>query len=106
MTLPFRSLAPEFAEELAALLLASNEPSLAEQILSAAIIARCECEDEFCASFYTAPLPDGGYGPGHDNIELEPHVGVVVLDVVHGRLMQVEVLHHPEFRERLRLALP
>jgi hypothetical protein len=31
---------------------------------------------------------------------------MVVLDVVHGRLMHVEVLYHPEFRRRLRLALP
>jgi hypothetical protein len=31
---------------------------------------------------------------------------MVVLDVVQGRLMQVEVLYHPEFRRRLRGALP
>jgi hypothetical protein len=106
MTVLFRALAPEFAEELAALLLAENEGSLAEQILSAPVVARCECEDEFCASFYTAPPPDNGYGPGHENIELEPRVGLVVLDVVEGQLMQVEILHHPHFRRQLRLALP
>ena len=48
-------LAPEFAEELAALLIAEDEPGLAEQMLSAEIVARCRCEEEFCASFYTAP---------------------------------------------------
>jgi hypothetical protein len=106
MTLQFRALAPDFAEELAALLLAEDEPALAEQMLSAEIVARCECEDEFCASFYTAPRPAGAYGPGHENIQLEPSTGMVILDVVQGRLMQVEVLYHPEFRRRLRLALP
>jgi hypothetical protein len=106
MTLQFRALAPEFAEELAALLLVENETALADQLLSAAIVARCECDDEFCASFYTAPRPDGAYGPGHENVLLEPRVGMVVLDVVQGRLMQVEVLYHPEFRRRLRGALP
>jgi hypothetical protein len=104
--LQFRALAPEFAEELAALLLAENEPGLADQMLSAEIVSRCECEDEFCASFYTEPRPDGAYGPGHENIQLEPATGMVILDVVQGRLMQVEVLYHPEFRYRLRLALP
>lgn len=66
----FRALAPDFAEELAALLLAENEPGLAEQMLSAEIVSRCDCEDEFCASFYTEPPPEGAYGPGHDNIQL------------------------------------
>lgn len=102
----FRAIAPEFAEELAALLLAENEPGLADQMLSAEIVARCECDDEFCASFYTEPRPEGAYGPGHENIELEPSTGMVILDVVQGRLMQVEVLYHPEFRDRLRHALP
>jgi hypothetical protein len=106
MSLRFRTLDAAFAEELAALLLAENEPELADQMLSAVIVSRCECEDEFCASFYTAPRPEGPYGPGHENIELEPSTGMVVLDVVEGRLMQVEVLWRPDFREKLRLALP
>jgi len=106
MTLSLRAFAPEFAEELAALLLTKNEPALAEQLLSADILSRCECDDEFCASFATAPRPSGEYGPGHVNIELEPRVGVVVLDIVDDRVMYVEVLHHPDFRRRLRLALP
>jgi hypothetical protein len=104
--LRLRTLAPEFAEELSALLLAENEPDLAQQMLSAEIVGRCECDDEFCASFYTAPRPDGKYGPGHENIELEPTEGRIILDVVDGRLMQVEVLSRPEFRHVLRLALP
>jgi hypothetical protein len=102
----FREIAPEFAEELAALLLADGEPALAEQILSAEVVARCACDDAFCASFYTAPPPEGAYGPGHDNVVLDPEVGAVVLDVVGGRLMQVEVLHHDAFRCALHAAMP
>ena len=101
----FRDIAPEFAEELAALLLVDGEPSLAEQMLAAEVVARCACDDACCASFYTAPAPDGAYGPGHDNIQLDPTVGAVVLDVVDGRLMQVEVLHHDAFRRALHAAV-
>lgn len=106
MALTFRSLAPEFAEELAALLLAENQPDLASQMLAAEIVARCQCDDDFCASFYTEPPPKGAYGPGHENIQLDPRVGMVILDVVRGRLMQVEILYNADFRQRLRLALP
>jgi hypothetical protein len=102
----FRALDPEFAEELAALLVADNEPGLAEQMLSAVIVGRCECEDEFCASFYTAPPPDGKYGPGQENVQLDPRTGMVILDVVDGLLMQVEVLWRTEFRQKLRLSVP
>jgi hypothetical protein len=106
VSLQFRALDPGFAEELAALLLVENAPELADQLLSAEIVSRCDCEDDFCASFYTAPPPDGAYGPGHENIQLDPTTGMVILDVVDGRLMQIEVLWRPDFRERLRLALP
>jgi hypothetical protein len=104
----FHDLAPEFAEELAALLIAEDEPGLAEQILSAEIVARCRCEDELCASFYTAPPPADKYGPGYDGLQLGPITwgGGVHLDVEDGRLMHVEVLYNPEFRRRLRRVLP
>ena len=101
-------LAPEFAEELAALLIAEDEPGLAEQMLSAEIVARCRCEEEFCASFYTAPPPVGAYGPGYDGLQLGPLTGGggANLDVEDGRVIHVEVINNPEFRRRLRLALP
>lgn len=100
-----RDLAPEFAEELAALLIAEDEPGLAEQMLAAEIVGRCSCEEEFCASFYTAPVPVGGYD---DGIQLGPLTGGggANVDVLDGRLMQVEVINNPEFRRLLRLALP
>ena len=106
MPVRFRDIAPEFAEELAALLLADGQLRLAEQVLAAEVVARCRCEDAFCASFYTAPPPDGAYGPGHDAIPLDPEVGAVVLDVVDGRLRYVEVLRHDAFRHTLHAAVP
>lgn len=106
MPVRFRDLAPEFAEELAALLLADGQPQLADQVLSAEVVARCRCEEAVCASFYAAPAPDGAYGPGHDAVPLDPEVGAVVLDVVGGRLAYVEVLHHDAFRRALHAAVP
>ena len=106
MPVCFRDIAPKFAEELAALLLAGGDASLAAQMLAAEVSDRCRCEDDVCASFYAEPAPAGAYGPGHDNIQLEPEVGMVILDVVDGRLMQVEVLHHDAFRRVLHAAVP
>ena len=100
-----RDLAPEFAEELAALLIAEDEPELAAQMLDVEVVARCSCEEEFCASFYTAPVPEGGYD---DGMQVGPLSGggAANVDVADGRLMHVEVINNPEFRRRLRLALP
>ena len=106
MPVRFRDIAPEFAEELVALLLADGELRLAEQVLSAEVVARCRCEDTICASFYAASAPDGAYGPGHDAVPLDPEVDAVVLDVVGGRLMYVEVLRHDAFRHALHAAVP
>lgn len=61
-------------------------------------MAPCSCTDDFCQSFYTAPKPDGAYGPGHRNVPLfnnRDHDGMIVLDVLHGRIMFVEVLYYP-----------
>lgn len=102
----FRDIAPAFAEELGALLLAAGEPQLAAQMRSAEVVDRCRCGDHFCASFYTAPPPGGAYGPGLKNVQLDPRDGMVILDVVDGRLMQVEVLHNATFRRALHDAVP
>lgn len=47
-----------------------------------------------------SPKPDGAYGLGHDNFQLFSGRGMIVLDVVHGRIMFVEVLFHPPLREQ------
>lgn len=84
---------PDFSMELARLLLEAEEPVLADQIHSIPIVQRCRCNDDFCASFYTAPKPSGTYGPGHRCLELQPEKGMIILDLVGGQICKVEVLY-------------
>ena len=102
VTIRFHDLAPEFAEELASLLRAGDEPDLADQILAAMVVEQCRCHDDFCASFYSAPPPRGSYGAGHRNVRVAPRVGTVILDVVDDRLMHVEILDNRAVRGLLR----
>jgi hypothetical protein len=97
---------PEFSEELLRLLLDASEPMLAEQVSGLRMVERCRCGDDFCSSFYTAPKPIGSYGPSHRNVALSPKSGMIVLDLVDERIMQVEVLCRPELQSRLNLLLP
>jgi hypothetical protein len=97
---------PEFAGELRTLLLQENEPGLATQVADLKILDRCRCGDEFCASFYTLPKPDGAYGPGHRCLEVEPEKGMIILDVVGETIAHVEVLYRDEIREALFAAIP
>lgn len=98
-----REIHPDFSAELVSLLEAEGHSDLAVCACDLRIIARCPCKDDFCQSFYTAPKPDGAYGLGHSNIPLfsnNDHSGMIVFDVVHGRIMFVEVLYYPPLRER------
>ncbi|MBR7839165.1 hypothetical protein KDL01_38235 [Actinospica durhamensis] len=89
---------PAFAAELVSLLTSDGHTDLAVCAHDLRIVAQCGCGDDFCQSFYTAPKPDGAYGPGHRNIPLlrdGDRSGMIVLDVVNGRIMYVEVLYYP-----------
>lgn len=97
---------PEFADELRRLLAVSEKPHLAKQVDKLSIIDRDRCGDSICASFYTAPKPDGPYGTGHENIELEPDEGMIILDVVNNSIVFVEVLYRDDIRDKLVLAIP
>jgi len=70
------------------------------------IVDRCRCGDDFCASFYTLPKPDGNYGSGHDCFDLDAEKGMIVLDVVNGCIAHVEVLNRDDVRRELIAALP
>lgn len=89
-----REIYPGFSTELTSLLDAEGHTDLAICAYDLRIIAHCSCTDDFCQSFYTAPPPEGAYGPGHTNIPLLPASGMIVLDVVDSRIMFVEVLNH------------
>lgn len=92
---------PAFAVELQQLLAEKGEPELAAQVPSLCVFERCSCGDDFCATFYTQPKPQGAYGPGHRNVALAPDEGTIILDVVAGEIACVEVLDRPDVREKL-----
>jgi hypothetical protein len=97
---------PEFAVELAQLLMEAGEDHLARQVPALKIVDRCRCGDDFCATFYTQPKPRGSYGTGHKNVVLEPERGMIILDVVDGTIACVEVLYRDEVGRDLIEALP
>jgi hypothetical protein len=97
---------PQFAVELERLLRKQGEVELASQASLLMIVDRCRCGDDFCASFYTQPKPKGAYRPGHRSMELEPAEGMLILDLVGGRIAHVEVVNRNDIREKLLAALP
>src|SRR6266446_8263121 len=97
---------PVLAQELQQLLQAQGQLELAAQIPGLAIVERCRCGDDFCASFYTQPKPKGSYGPGHDCMDLDAAEGTLLLDVVDGTIAHVEILNRDNIRQKLITALP
>ncbi|WP_327262371.1 hypothetical protein OG444_13270 [Streptomyces sp. NBC_01232] len=101
-----RDVLPVLAAELVRLLEEEGERELAICAHDLRIVADCGCGDDFCQSFRTEPHPPGTpFGPGHRNVPLLPDRGYLILDVVHGRIMFVEVLDRPELRPPLTAAL-
>lgn len=87
---------PDLAAELVSALREEGEDDLARQVATIRVVEQCGCGDDVCRSFYTAPKPDGAYGPGHRNVGLSPSKpGYLILDVVDDVVMYVEVLHRP-----------
>jgi hypothetical protein len=97
---------PSLASELQQLLTEKGEPELAAQVPGLMILDRCRCGDDFCATFYTRPKPQGSFGSGHRNVALTPEKGMLILDVVAGEIACVEVLDRAEVRQKLQAALP
>ncbi|GAB7038953.1 MULTISPECIES: hypothetical protein [Catenuloplanes] len=84
---------PRFAAELAAALRARGDGRLADQVAGLRVVRECDCGDDFCRSFHTAPPPDGPYGPGHRCVTVTPERdGTFVLDVVDDVIVYVEAL--------------
>lgn len=97
---------PKLAVELEQLLKKHGESELAAQVSALAIVDRCRCGDDFCASFYTRPKPKGAYGPDHRCLDLDAEKGMVILDVVSGVIAHVEVLNRDDVRKQLTAAFP
>jgi len=106
-TAPLTDTLPAFAAELQRLLTEAGEPQLAAQVPDLSILGRCDCGDDFCATFYTRPKPKGGFGPNHCCMRLFPEEGShLVLDVVDGEIACVELLDCEGVRQKLQEALP
>jgi len=97
---------PDLAKEIEQLLRGDAEPELAAQVARLRIFDRCRCNDDFCATFYTQPKPEGAYGPGHRDVSLNPENGMLILDVVDEQIVAVEVLYRDEIGESIRALLP
>jgi hypothetical protein len=105
MTILLTDALPNFASELQRLLTEGGYAELAQKVPELRIVERCRCGDDFCATFYTEPKPQGSYGAGHENVELEPERGMIILDVVNNRIMCVEVLDRDDVKDELLAAV-
>ena len=101
-----RDVFPLLSQELQELLINTGENDLASQVSGLRIVDRCRCGDDFCASFYTQPKPEGAYGPGHRNVALAPAEGMLILDAVDGVIAHVEVLYRNDIRQKLLVLQP
>lgn len=101
-----REAIPELAEELTTLLEQEGELDLVAQMPSLPLVDRCRCGDDFCATVYSAPPPRGPWGPGHENVELTPKEGYLILDLVDRKIVCVEVLYQDEIRKQVLALFP
>jgi hypothetical protein len=92
---------PEFSRELTELLIAAGEPDLAAQVDRLEIVVRCSCNDDFCASFYTARKPFERYGLTRRTLEVQPKEGMILLDLIDNTIIYVEVLYRDDVRAKL-----
>ena len=97
---------PELASELSELLDRAGEEELAATVAGLKVLDRCRCGDDFCATMYTAPRPHGAWGKGHRNVALDPKTGFLILDVLHERIVEIEVLYRDEVRGHLLALMP
>ncbi|GAA4086938.1 hypothetical protein [Streptomyces shaanxiensis] len=98
-----REVFPELVDELAQLLEEEGERELAICVRDVRMVGECGCGGDFCQSIRTADHPDGQpYGPGHRCVPLVPADGMLILDVVDGRIMYIEILERPPLRRRVQ----
>jgi hypothetical protein len=97
---------PELADELRTLLKAQEEEALASEVVGLRIIERCQCGDDFCATMYTVPKPKGAWRSGHNTFDLDAESGTILLDVVHDKIAEIEILNRDEIRNKLNVLIP
>ena len=101
-----REVIPSLAEELTALLEQQGEQDLATQISELRLVDRCRCGDDFCATVYATRPPHGRWGSGHENVELNPKTGYLILDVVNRKITCIEVLYRDDIRQQVLALFP
>jgi hypothetical protein len=97
---------PAFATELEELIRRTDHPELAAQVRTLPVVARCQCAQDNCAHFYTAPRPNPAYPPQHFCVPLDSTTGFLVLDVLGDCILAVEILDRPEIKSALDAYLP
>ena len=97
---------PDFADELTSLLRNKNEPDLLEQVPLLRLVDRCRCGDDFGATLYTAPKPEGAYGPNHESIALNPSFKHFILDLVDRKIVCIEILFREDLRSKVLQLFP
>jgi len=97
---------PDLADELATLLRHNDELDLVEQVPLLRLVDRCRCGDDFCSTLYTAPKPEGAYGPNHESIPLNPSSGHLILDLVDRKIVCIEILFREDLRGRVLQLFP
>lgn len=96
---------PEFAAELAALLRKAGYDNLAAEVPFITITSRCPCGDSFCATMYVHSRQIERV-EDMNGVDLDTEKGMVVLDVVEGRITCIEVLNRDDVRCSLLELLP
>ena len=97
---------PDFADELTSLLRNKNERDLLEQVPLLRLVVRCRCDDDFCATLYTAPKPKGAYGLNHESLPLDPSSGQLILDLVDRKIVCIEILFREDLRSKVLQLFP
>ncbi|WP_030868108.1 hypothetical protein [Streptomyces sp. NRRL S-37] len=94
-----RDVFPDLIAELTTLLEDEGERESAICVWDVRLVALCGCGDDFCQSMYTAVHQKGKpYGEGYRCVPLSPSEGMLILDVVYGRIKYIEVLNRPPMR--------
>ncbi|WTW97311.1 hypothetical protein OG216_29940 [Streptomycetaceae bacterium NBC_01309] len=88
---------PDLCTQVCQLLSEAGEHEVAAAFPQLPFLEWCDCGDDFCQGFYTAPKPDGPYGPGHRTVALWGP-GHINLDLVRNTVMYVEVLDRPDIK--------
>ena len=97
---------PNLADELSTLLNQGGATELALQVPFLRLVDRCRCGDDFCATLYTAPKPNGAYGPNHESMSLNPSSGHLILDIVDRKIVCIEILFREDLRTRVLQLFP